>query len=73
MILLDSSILIELFRKKEKKKTLFYRDTAWTSPQFMPPTVQFHYQLISYPPAGRPTAFRVAGDQHYPGFHPGLQ
>ena len=24
MILLDSSILIELFRKKDKKKTLFY-------------------------------------------------
>jgi predicted nucleic acid-binding protein len=25
MILLDSSILIELFRKKNKEKTLFYR------------------------------------------------
>ncbi|MBA7549954.1 tRNA(fMet)-specific endonuclease VapC [subsurface metagenome] len=25
MILLDSSVLIELFRKKEKKKTLFYK------------------------------------------------
>lgn len=25
MILLDSSILIELFRKKDKKKTTFYR------------------------------------------------
>ena len=25
MILLDSSVLIELFRKKDKKKTLFYR------------------------------------------------
>ncbi len=24
MILLDSSVLIELFRKKEKEKTLFY-------------------------------------------------
>ncbi len=24
MILLDSSILIELFRKKDKEKTLFY-------------------------------------------------
>jgi predicted nucleic acid-binding protein len=25
MILLDSSILIELFRKKDKERTLFYR------------------------------------------------
>ena len=35
MILLDSSILIELFRKKDKEKTLFYRLAEPYKPLFI--------------------------------------